>query len=57
MSYEVSFHRELGEQWDEAHLTAHNKAQASGPEGVGVVSIMVLRGTDLLPHIHILQVC
>lgn len=57
MSYEVSFHRELREQWDEAHLTAHNKAQASGPEGVGVVSIMVLRGTDLLPHIHILQVC
>lgn len=51
MSYEVSFHRELREQWNEAQLTAHNKAHESGLEGVSGVSITVSMETDC-PHPH-----
>ena len=45
------------EQWDEAQLTAHNEAHASGLEGVDVVSISELMETGLLPHIHVPWVC
>lgn len=57
MSCEVSFYQELTDQWDEAQLTAYNKAHASRLEGVDVVSISVLMEMGLLPHIHVPWVC